>query len=97
MGPPNAVESIKDGHMAYTVFQPVAVFSREAVIQTDYYIKEGKTKVCKKKQFFNCIPITPDNVANTLRRSFFYNNRNLLEINKCPFLVATFTHRFASN
>lgn len=62
-GSPNAIESIKDGDMAYTVLQPVAVFSREAVIQADYYIKNGKTKVDKEKQLFNCILITPDNVA----------------------------------
>lgn len=61
-GSPDAVDSVKAGEMAYTVLQPVAVFSREAVIQADYYIKNGKTKVDKEKQLFNCLLITPDNV-----------------------------------
>lgn len=61
-GSPDAVEAVKSGEMAYTVLQPVAVFSREAVIQADYYIKNGKPMVAKEKQLFNCLLITKDNV-----------------------------------
>ena len=61
-GSPDAVESIKAGEMAYTVLQPVAVFSREAVIQADYYIKNGKPMVDKEKQLLDCILITKDNL-----------------------------------
>lgn len=61
-GSPDAVESVKNGEMAYTVLQPVAVFSREAIVQADYYIKHGKPMVDKEKQLFNCLLITKDNV-----------------------------------
>lgn len=44
-GSPDAVEAVRSGEMAYTVLQPVAVFSREAVIQADYYIKNGEAMV----------------------------------------------------
>ena len=63
-GSPDAVEAVKAGEMAYTVLQPVAVFSREAVIQADYYIKNGSPMVAEEKQLFDCLLITPDNVAN---------------------------------
>jgi erythritol transport system substrate-binding protein len=63
-GSPDAVDAIKAGEMAYTVLQPVAVFSREAVIQADYYIKNGEPMVDQEKQLFDCLLITPDNVAN---------------------------------
>lgn len=63
-GSPDAVEAVKAGEMAYTVLQPVAVFSREAVIQADHYIKNGTPMVAKEKQLFDCLLITPDNVAN---------------------------------
>lgn len=63
-GSPDAVEAIKNGEMAYTVLQPVAVFSREAVIQADYYIKNGKAMVSEEKQLFDCLLITPDNVGD---------------------------------
>lgn len=63
-GSPDAVDAIKAGEMAYTVLQPVAVFSREAVIQADYYIKNGSPMVEQEKQLFDCLLITPDNVAN---------------------------------
>lgn len=63
-GSPDAVDAVKAGEMAYTVLQPVAVFSREAVIQADYYIRTGKPKVAKEKQLFDCLLITPENVAN---------------------------------
>jgi len=63
-GSPDAVDAIKAGEMAYTVLQPVAVFSREAVIQADHYIKNGTPMVDQEKQLFDCLLITPDNVAN---------------------------------
>ena len=63
-GSPDTVEAVKAGDMAYTVLQPVAVFSREAVIQADYYIKNGSPMVAEEKQLFDCLLITPDNVAN---------------------------------
>ena len=63
-GSPDAVEAIKAGEMAYTVLQPVAVFSREAVIQADHYIKNGEPMVAEEKKLFDCLLITPDNVAN---------------------------------
>lgn len=63
-GSPDAVEAVKAGEMAYTVLQPVAVFSREAVIQADHYIKNGSPMVSEEKQLFDCLLITPDNVAN---------------------------------
>ena len=61
-GSPDAVEAVKAGEMAYTVLQPVAVFSREAVIQADYYIKNGTPMVSEEKQLFDCLLITKDNV-----------------------------------
>ncbi|SNS24622.1 D-ribose ABC transporter substrate-binding protein [Antarctobacter heliothermus] len=63
-GSPDAVAAVKAGEMAYTVLQPVAVFSREAVIQADYYIKNGSPMVSDEKQLFDCLLITPENVAN---------------------------------
>ena len=61
-GSPDAVEAVRAGEMAYTVLQPVAVFSREAVIQADYYIQNGEPMVDQEKQLFDCLLITPDNV-----------------------------------
>lgn len=63
-GSPDAVEAIEAGEMAYSVLQPVAIFSREAVIQADHYIKNGAPMVDQEKQLFDCLLITPDNVAN---------------------------------
>lgn len=63
-GSPDAVAAIEAGEMAYTVLQPVAVFSREAVIQADYYIKNGKAMVADEKQLFDCLLITPDNLGD---------------------------------
>ncbi|WP_417244100.1 D-ribose ABC transporter substrate-binding protein [Celeribacter sp.] len=63
-GSPDAVAAVKAGEMAYTVLQPVAVFSREAVIQADHYIKNGTAMVADEKQLFDCLLITPKNVAN---------------------------------
>lgn len=61
-GSPDAVEAVRNGEMAYTVLQPVAVFSREAVIQADHYIKNGTPMVDQEKQLFDCLLITPDNI-----------------------------------
>lgn len=63
-GSPDAVDAVKAGEMAYTVLQPVAVFAREAVIQADHYIKNGTPMVADEKQLFDCLLITPENVAN---------------------------------
>jgi erythritol transport system substrate-binding protein len=63
-GSPDAVDAVRSGEMAYTVLQPVAVFSREAVIQADHYIKNGEPMVDQEKQLFNCLLITPENVDN---------------------------------
>ncbi len=63
-GSPDAVEAVKAGEMAYTVLQPVAIFSEEAVRQADYYIKNGEPMVAEEKQLFDCLLITPENVAN---------------------------------
>jgi erythritol transport system substrate-binding protein len=63
-GSPDAVEAVRSGEMAYTVLQPVAVFAREAVIQADYFIRNGEPMVDQEKQLFDCLLITPDNVAN---------------------------------
>lgn len=61
-GSPDAVEAVKNGEMAYTVLQPVAVFAEEAVRQADHYIKTGEPMVAEEKQLFDCALITPDNV-----------------------------------
>ncbi|WCR05372.1 D-ribose ABC transporter substrate-binding protein [Paracoccus saliphilus] len=61
-GSPDAVEAVKAGEMQYTVLQPVAVFSEEAVRQADNFIKNGETGVEMEKQLFDCILITADNV-----------------------------------
>ena len=61
-GSPDAVAAVKAGEMAYTVLQPVAVFSAEAVKQADAVINTGKTGVDAEKQLFDCLLITPDNL-----------------------------------
>ena len=61
-GSPDAVAAVKAGEMQYTVLQPVAVFSAEAVKQADNFIKNGSTGVDTEKQLFDCILITKDNV-----------------------------------
>ncbi len=60
-GSPDAVAAVKAGEMQYTVLQPVAVFSAEAVKQADNFIKTGKTGADSEKQLFDCILITKDN------------------------------------
>ncbi|ART63488.1 D-ribose ABC transporter substrate-binding protein [Kushneria marisflavi] len=61
-GSPDAVQAVKDGDMAYTVLQPVAVFSRRAVELADQFIRTGETGLNGEKQLFDCLLITPDNV-----------------------------------
>ncbi|EYD77523.1 putative erythritol ABC transporter 2, substrate-binding protein component [Rubellimicrobium mesophilum DSM 19309] len=61
-GSPDAVEAVKAGTMAYTVLQPVAVFSAEAIKQVDAYLTNGSTGVDSEKQLFDCLLITKDNV-----------------------------------
>ena len=61
-GSPDAVAAIKAGELQYTVLQPVATFSAEAVKQADSFIKTGKTGAKSEKQLFDCILITKDNV-----------------------------------
>lgn len=61
-GSPDAVAAVKAGEMQYTVLQPVAVFSAEAVKQADKFIKTGSTGVSSEKQLFDCALITKDNV-----------------------------------
>ncbi len=61
-GSPDAVAAIKSGELQYTVLQPVAVFSEEAVKQADSVIKTGSTGAKSEKQLFDCILITKDNV-----------------------------------
>jgi erythritol transport system substrate-binding protein len=61
-GSPDAVEAVRAGTLAYTVLQPVAVFSAEAIRQVDAYITNGSTGVDTEKQLFDCLLITPDNV-----------------------------------
>ena len=62
-GSPDAVAAIKSGELQYTVLQPVAVFSQEAVKQADSFIKTGKTGAKSEKQLFDCLLITKDNVG----------------------------------
>ncbi|GEN26200.1 D-ribose ABC transporter substrate-binding protein [Halomonas cupida] len=61
-GSPDAVDAVKAGEMAYTVLQPVAIFSRRAVELADQYIQTGDTGLDSEKQLFDCMLITEDNV-----------------------------------
>ncbi|MAU21443.1 MAG: D-ribose ABC transporter substrate-binding protein [Martelella sp.] len=63
-GSPDAVDAIKAGELEYTVLQPVAIFSKEAVQQADSFIRTGSTGVDAEKQLFDCLLITKDNVAD---------------------------------
>lgn len=62
-GSPDAVASVKAGELAYTVLQPVAVFSAAAVQQADAFIRTGKTGAKTEKQLFDCLLITKANAA----------------------------------
>nr|WP_281430410.1 D-ribose ABC transporter substrate-binding protein [Salinicola acroporae] len=61
-GSPDAVDAVKSGELAYTVLQPVAIFSKAAVQMADKFITTGETGVQGEKHLFDCILITPDNV-----------------------------------
>ena len=61
-GSPDAIDAIKAGELSYTVLQPVAVFSRAAVVQADSFLKTGSTGVETEKQLFDCLLITAENV-----------------------------------
>ncbi|MFT4012691.1 MAG: D-ribose ABC transporter substrate-binding protein [Paracoccus sp. (in: a-proteobacteria)] len=63
-GSPDAVAAIKAGELQYTVLQPVAIFSAEAVKQADAVIKTGKTGIDTEKQLFDCLLIDASNVDN---------------------------------
>lgn len=63
-GSPAAIDALKKGELAYTVLQPVAVFSRKAVDEADHYIKHGNTGVDHEKQLLDCILITKDKADN---------------------------------
>lgn len=60
-GSPDAVAAVKAGEMQYTVLQPVAVFSAEAVRQADNFVRTGSTGADTEKQLFDCVLITKDN------------------------------------
>jgi erythritol transport system substrate-binding protein len=60
-GSPDAVAAVKSGDLAYTVLQPVAVFSEAAVKQADTFLRTGKTGIASEKQLFDCILITKEN------------------------------------
>ncbi|MEK8026060.1 D-ribose ABC transporter substrate-binding protein [Pseudaquabacterium rugosum] len=62
-GSPDAVAAVKAGDLAYTVLQPVAVFSAAAVQQADSVIRTGKTGAKTEKQLFDCLLITKANAA----------------------------------
>lgn len=70
-GAPDAVAAVIAGEMAYTVLQPVAVFSKEAVDLADDYIRNG-TEPETEKQSFDCILITKDN-ADKMTEPFTYS------------------------
>ncbi|RKR03264.1 monosaccharide ABC transporter substrate-binding protein (CUT2 family) [Kushneria sinocarnis] len=61
-GSPDAVDAVRSGALAYTVLQPVAIFSERAVRLADQYIRTGETGLDNEKQLFDCMLITSDNV-----------------------------------
>ncbi|HJB10280.1 MAG TPA: D-ribose ABC transporter substrate-binding protein [Candidatus Brachybacterium merdavium] len=62
-GSPDAIESIKNGELAYTVLQPVAEFAEKVIEMADDFLTNG-TEPEEEKQAFDCILITEDNVDN---------------------------------
>ncbi|MFJ4225235.1 D-ribose ABC transporter substrate-binding protein [Microbacterium sp. NPDC089695] len=60
-GNPDAIDAVTSGELAYTVLQPVAVFSKTAVELADEFIRTGEAPETEK-QSFDCILITKDNV-----------------------------------
>jgi erythritol transport system substrate-binding protein len=63
-GSPDAIAAIRAGELQYTVLQPVAIFSAEAIRQADRFIKTGSTGADTEKQLFDCVLVTADNVGN---------------------------------
>jgi erythritol transport system substrate-binding protein len=63
-GAPDAAKAITDGTLQYTVLQPVVVYATAAVQQADSFLRTGKTGVSEEKQSFDCVLITPENVAS---------------------------------
>ncbi|MDN3521765.1 D-ribose ABC transporter substrate-binding protein [Halomonas ramblicola] len=61
-GSPDAIDAVKAGEMAYTVLQPVAIFSERAVRLADEYVRTGETGLDGEKQLFDCMLVTADNV-----------------------------------
>lgn len=61
-GSPDVIRSIKQGQIKADVLQPIAAFSKEAVIEANRYLRTGSTGVPEKQQL-NCILITPANVS----------------------------------
>lgn len=72
-GSPDAIESIENGELAYTVLQPVAVFAEKAIEMADDYIRNG-TEPEVEKQSFDCILITPDNIDKMVAPFTFDEN-----------------------
>lgn len=62
-GSPDVVKSIKKGEIKADVLQPIAKFSREAVIEANRYLKTGSTGKPEKQQL-NCVLITPANARD---------------------------------
>ncbi|MDV7271418.1 D-ribose ABC transporter substrate-binding protein [Thioclava sp. A2] len=60
-GSPDSVDAVKAGELAYTVLQPVAIFSAEAVKQADHFINTGNLAVETEKQLFDCLLIDASN------------------------------------
>src|SRR5690625_6443326 len=50
-GSPDAIESIENGELAYTVLQPVAVFAEKAIEMADEYIRTGEAPDEEKQSF----------------------------------------------
>lgn len=65
-GTPDAVDAVKAGTLAYTVLQPVAIFTAKAIEQADLFLKTGNTGVQNEKQIFDCILITKENADKYL-------------------------------
>ncbi|WP_189445846.1 D-ribose ABC transporter substrate-binding protein, partial [Salinicola rhizosphaerae] len=54
-GSPDAVDAVKSGELAYTVLQPVAIFSKAAVQAADKFITTGETGLQGEKHLFDCL------------------------------------------
>ena len=56
-------DSILRGEIKATGLQPIAYITEQAVIQADYYIKNGKPMVATEKQLMDCVLINSANAA----------------------------------